>query len=100
MDIRDFYKTANENQNINNTNANNESSSNNSNNFDEYNETINKYKNFSQDQLVDELFSQAQQLKSEGKLNANMLNQLSSTLSPMLNPEQQNLLNSLLERLK
>ncbi len=96
MDIRDFYKTTYEKQ----TNSNTNPSSNSSQNFDEYTNTINKYKDLSQDELVSELLSQANELKSQGKLNLEMLNQLSATLAPMLNSEQQNLLNSLIERLK
>ena len=100
MDIRDFYKTTYENQPNSNTNSNQNTSSNSSQNFDDYRDTINKYKDLSQDELVSELLSQATELKSQGKLNTDMLNQLSTTLSPMLNSEQQNLLSSIIERLK
>ncbi|MBQ3502723.1 MAG: hypothetical protein IJA72_03560, partial [Clostridia bacterium] len=59
-----------------------------------------KYKNLSQQELYKELFNQADQLKSEGKLDQNMLNTLSNTLSPMLNDEQRELLNNLINRIK
>lgn len=96
MDIRDFYKTNYQTE----QNSNENKTPNSSQNFDEYQQTIDKYKNLSQDELVSELISQATELKSQGKLNTDMLNQLSTTLSPMLNSEQQNLLSSIIERLK
>lgn len=95
MDIRDFYKSTQENkEKSTHTNETNQT------NFDEYTEAINKYKNLSQQDLYDELLSQASNLKAEGKLDSTSLEKLSSTLAPMLNDEQQQLLSNIIERLK
>ena len=114
MDIRDFYKANHQNNNQSQSNFNNEFNQNNNNSsyqnsqnsphskqdFSEYQDTINKYKDLSQQDLYKELFSQASDLKSQGKLDQNMLNTLSSTLGPMLNDEQRELLNNLIDRIK
>ena len=103
MDIRDFYKSTQEKQNQNtSTNSSNKQSTTTGSNqdFSQYQDTINKYKDLSQQDLYKELFNQADQLKSEGKLDQNMLNTLSNTLSPMLNDEQRELLNNLINRIK
>ena len=114
MDIRDFYKANHQNSNQGQSNFNNEFNQNNNNSsyqnsqnsphlkqdFSEYQDTINKYKDLSQQDLYKELFSQASDLKSQGKLDQNMLNTLSSTLGPMLNDEQRELLNNLIDRIK
>ena len=104
MDIREFYKSnqkSNEqNQNNFNQNTSNQSQHNAKQDFSEYQDTINKYKDLSQQDLYKELFTQASDLKAQGKLDQNMLNTLSSTLGPMLNDEQRNLLNTLIDRIK
>ncbi len=103
MDIRDFYKSTQEKQNQNTyaNSANKQSTTTNpKQDFSEYQDTINKYKDLSQQDLYKELFNQADQLKAEGKLDQNMLNTLSNTLSPMLNDEQRELLNNLINRIK
>lgn len=114
MDIREFYRsnknnhdhqtnnfTNNFNQNANDNTYRNKSSSINQNqDFSEYQDTINKYKDLSQQDLYKELFTQASELKAQGKLDQNMLNTLSSTLGPMLNDEQRELLNNLIDRIK
>ena len=103
MDIREFYKSTQEkqNQSTNSNSSSNHSASGNSNqDFSEYQDTINKYKNLSQNQLYDELLKQAGDLKSQGKLDSNMLNQLSTTLQPMLNDEQKQLLSNILQKLQ
>ena len=114
MDIREFYKSNqksnDQNQNNFNSNFNQNAESNthqgNSNSphlkqdFSQYQDTINKYKDLSQQDLYKELFSQASELRSQGKLDTNMLNTLSSTLGPMLNDEQRELLNNLIDRIK
>ena len=103
MDIREFYRS---NQTPNNQTYNNQSTQNTndyatkSSDFSEYQDTINKYKDLSQEDLYSELLSQANNLKSQGKLNMDMLNQISSTLNPMLNEDQKQMLNSIIERLK
>lgn len=108
MDIRDFYRSTQENST--NQDFTNENSSNNfqnentneknTNSFNEYAETINKYKDLSQQDLYSELLKQASNLKAQGKLNQDTLEKLSSTLAPMLNDEQQQLLSNIIERLK
>ena len=60
-----------------------------------YQDILNKYKNMNQNDLMSNLFSEASKLKKEGKLDATTLQNLKSTLSPFLNPEQQEMLNSL-----
>lgn len=109
MDIRDFYRSTQENstnqdyskENSTNNNFQNETTSeNNNSSFNEYAETINKYKDLSQQDLYSELLKQASNLKAQGKLNADALEKLSSTLAPMLNDEQQQLLSNIIERLK
>lgn len=109
MDIKEFYKsnqkTNNQNQNNFNQHSNDNTYQNNSayhknQDFSEYQDTINKYKDLSQQDLYKELFNQASELKSQGKLDQNMLNTLSSTLAPMLNSEQKELLNNLINRIK
>lgn len=62
---------------------------------EEYQDIINKYKDMDNNQLMQNLFQQANKLKQEGKLNSSMLNGLENTLAPFLNDEQKNLLNSL-----
>lgn len=100
MDIREFYKSTKENsQNSTNSNENNINNEENK-DFSEYNDTINKYKDLSQEELYSELFSQASNLKSQGKLDSQMLENFSTTLAPMLNDEQKKLLNSIIERIK
>lgn len=93
MDIRDFYKSTQEKEQNFNSNSTNS-------NFNEYTDTINRYKDMSQQDLYNELLSQASNLKAEGKLDPASLEKLSSTLAPMLNDEQQQLLSNIIERLK
>jgi len=101
MDIREFYKQSQQKQNKNTNEFTAQSNKNNTKqDFSQYQETIDKYKNLSQEDLYSELLSQASDLKSQGKLDTNMLNTLSNTLYPMLNDEQKQLLNDILERIK
>ncbi len=103
MDIREFYRS---NQSKTNTTYNNQSTQNTndytskSSDFSAYQDTINKYKDLSQEDLYSELLSQASDLKSQGKLNMDMLNQISTTLGPMLNDEQKQMLSNIIERIK
>ena len=64
-----------------------------------YEDILNKYKNMSQSDLMSNLFTEANKLKKEGKLNANTLNSLQSTLSPFLNTDQQEMLKNLINAL-
>jgi len=114
MDIKEFYRSNQKanNQNNNNFNnnfnqnsndkdwQNNSSSPHKNQDFSQYQDTIDKYKNLSQQDLYKELFTQASDLKAQGKLDQNMLNTLSSTLGPMLNNEQRQLLSDLIDRIK
>jgi len=84
---RDFKTFAKENENI--LNDNQEKTK-------EYENILNKYKNMNSSELMSSLFSEASKLKSEGKLDSNSLNNLKSTLSPFLNSEQNEMLNSLI----
>ena len=61
-----------------------------------YQDILNKYKNMDNNELMSNLFSEASKLKSEGKLNAENLNNLKSTLAPFLNNDQKNMLNNLI----
>ena len=81
---RDFKSFAKENS----TNTNSTDTS-------KYENIINKYKNMSSNELMQNLFTEASKLKSEGKLTENSLNMLKTNLSPFLNNEQQSLLNDL-----
>ena len=63
----------------------------------EYEQIINKYKNMNQSDLMSSLFNEASKLKKEGKLDSASLNSLKSTLSPFLNNDQQEMLNSLVK---
>ncbi len=62
----------------------------------EYQHILDKYKDMDNNQLMSNLFSEASKLKREGKLDANQLNSLKSTIAPFLNSEQQEMLNSLI----
>lgn len=63
-------------------------------------ETLSKYQNLSQSELMNELFKEANKLKQNGSLNDNSLNMLKSTLAPMLNSEQNQQLNNILNKIK
>ena len=61
----------------------------------EYQDILNKYKNMDNNELMSNLFKEATKLKQQGKLDNSTLTNLKSTLSPFLNSEQQEMLNSL-----
>lgn len=87
---RDFRTFAKENSNIKNENKDKAK---------EYENIINKYKNMNSNELMKNLFSEASKLKQQGKLDANTLNSLNSTLAPFLNTDQQNMLKELISAL-
>ena len=62
----------------------------------DYENLINKYKNMDSNELMSNLFNEANRLKSEGKLDSKTLNNLKNTLAPFLNNEQQDMLNNLI----
>lgn len=61
---------------------------------------LSKYQNMSSSELQQELFKEASKQKQSGNLDAAKLEEIKSTLLPMLNQEQQQRLNSLIEMLK
>ena len=83
---RDFKSFTNE-----NSNANNNS------NTKKYEDILNKYKSMNSNDLMQNLFTEASKLKSEGKLTNESLENLKSTLSPFLNSEQKVMLENLIE---
>ena len=63
-------------------------------------ESLNKYQNLSQDELMSELLKEAGRLKQNGSLNESSLNMLQNTLAPMLSSEQNQQLNEILNKIK
>lgn len=63
-------------------------------------ESLNRYQNLSQDELMTELFKEAGRLKQNGSLNENSLNMLQNTLAPMLNNEQNKQLKDILNKIR
>lgn len=84
---RDFRSFANDNKKVMDDNQDK---------VNEYQSILDKYKNMDSNQLMANLFNEASKLRQEGKLDDSTLNNLKSTLSPFLNNEQQNMLNSLI----
>lgn len=64
-----------------------------------YQSIIDKYKNMNQGELMNNLFSEANKLKQEGKLDSNSLNSMKDMISPFLNDEQKNMLNSIVNKI-
>ncbi|MBR4998812.1 MAG: hypothetical protein IKY10_02920 [Clostridia bacterium] len=89
-DFKDFIK---ENQN---KNSNEKILNENKQDTSKYEDILNKYKNMNQSDLMSNLFFEANKLKKEGKLDANTLEGLKSTLSPFLNLDQQEMLKNLI----
>ena len=87
---RDFKSFANEQSK--NTNQNDEKTKN-------YENILNKYKNMNQQDLMSSLFSEASKLKQQGKLDESSLNSLKGMLSPYLDSNQKEMLNSLINAL-
>ena len=85
---RDFKSFAKENEKVVNENQQK---------ADEYQDILNKYKNMNNNELMSNLFKEATKLKQQGKLDNSTLSNLKSTLSPFLNEEQQEMLNSLVK---
>lgn len=93
--------TGNSTNNDNNFNNLNEKSDKNINfKKNEYEEIINKYKDKPQEELENDLMNEAERLKSEGKLSSSQLENLSNTISPFLNQQQKDLLQTLIGKLK
>ncbi len=66
----------------------------------EYGNILNQYKDLNSEQLQDELYKKASELKQNGNLTDEQLEGLNSTLAPFLNDEQKKLLENLVNRLK
>ena len=65
----------------------------------DYQSIIDKYKNMDQSELMSNLFSEASKLKQDGKLDSNSLNSMKDIISPFLNDEQKNMLNSIIHKI-
>ena len=72
----------------------------NPNTFNNLQESLQKYQNLSQSELMSELLKEAGKLKQDGTLNESSLAMLKSTLSPMLSQEQNEQLNNILNKIK
>ena len=84
---RDFRSFTNEHKNVINENKDQ---------AENYEQILNKYKDMDNNELMSNLFSEASKLKREGKLDDATLSNLKTSLSPFLNEDQQNMLNSLI----
>ena len=62
----------------------------------QYEDIINKYKNMNNNELMQNLFTEASKLKQQGKLDNSSLNNLKTTIAPFLNREQKEMLNNLI----
>lgn len=85
---RDFRSFVNENKHTLNENKDK---------VDDYQNLINKYKDMDNNELMQNLFKEADKLKQQGKLDHAQLENLSNTLSPFLNDEQKDMLESLIK---
>lgn len=62
-------------------------------------QNINKYSLYSHDELMQEFMSVTNKLKANGELDQKRLNEIYSSLSPMLSPEQQQNLKNILKNI-
>ncbi len=67
--------------------------------YEKLQQTFNKYQSMPQDQIVQEFLSMAKQQKNSGQLNKQNLDQISSTLSPFLNNQQKEFLDTLIHKI-
>lgn len=65
----------------------------------DYEQTINKYKDLSQQELMTELLRQTQTMKSQGKWDEQNMQKMTDTLMPYLNDEQKNMLHNIMDTL-
>lgn len=65
----------------------------------QYEDIINKYKGMNNNELMQNLFTEASKLKKQGKLTNESLTSLKSTLSPFLNADQNEMLKNLIDAL-
>lgn len=65
----------------------------------DYEQTINKYKDLSQQELMTELLRQTQAMKSQGKWDEHNMQKMTDTLMPYLNDEQKNMLHNIMDTL-
>ena len=66
---------------------------------EEAKKTMNKYANYSQQQLVDEFLTVAKQQIERGEITKSKLQQACAALAPYITKEQQALIDGLLEQL-
>ena len=105
MNIKDFSKNY-QSQNTNNSKNSNPNSNyediinQNSQQASNLNDTLNRYKDLSNQDLMSELMKEATKLKQNGSLNEDSLNLLKSTLSPMLTTEQNQQLDNIINMIK
>ena len=105
MNIKDFSKNyqSQNNNNTKNTNSNpnyEDIINQNSQQASNLNDTLNRYKDLSNQDLMSELMKEATKLKQNGSLNEDSLNLLKSTLSPMLTAEQNQQLDNIINMIK
>lgn len=65
----------------------------------DYEQTINKYKDLSQQELMAELLRQTQTMKSQGKWNEENMQKMTDTLMLYLNDEQKVMLKNIMDSL-
>ena len=65
----------------------------------DYEQTINKYKDLSQQELMAELLRQTQTMKNQGKWNEANMQKMTDTLMPYLNDDQKNMLKNIMDSL-
>ena len=66
----------------------------------EFDEKYNKYKNMSEQQLMEELFKEASLQKQSGNLSAKKLADIKNSIAPILSAEQQKRLDQLIDMLR
>lgn len=69
-------------------------------NEEEIKKTIEKYQNYSSEQLLGELLRQTSKQKAEGKYDGKKMEDFSKQIRPMLSVEQQNKLDEILKLLR
>ena len=69
-------------------------------NEEEIKKTIEKYQNYSSEQLLSELLKQTSKQKAEGKYDGKKMEDFSNQIRPMLSAEQQNKLDEILKLLR
>lgn len=63
---------------------------------DQYQKILDRYKDMDSNELMRNLFSEANKLKQEGKLDQTQLASMKSAISPFLNDEQRQMLDNII----